>query len=165
MQHQYITEVCRSVLGNKKVVSLLEKAFTQKHESVASEMTRATCKRAITSIAAKRLVNRALRLRKHYAGSLLRSIRSITKIEITEKVDIGEGLHSARSEPSFYESAYQYVDRPDSMSVVSIGQNVKSVSRRVTVSPEHGSVVASANRSLTKKLVSYLISSLGLVQI
>ena len=51
------------------------------------------------------------------------------------------------------------------MSVVSIGQNVKSVSRRVTVSPEHGSVVASANRSLTKKLVSYLISSLGLVQI
>ena len=28
VQHQYITEVCRSVLGNKKVVSLLEKAFT-----------------------------------------------------------------------------------------------------------------------------------------
>ena len=30
-------------------------------------------------------------------------------------------------------------------SVVVIGQNVKSVSRRVIVSPEHGSVVASAN--------------------
>ena len=86
VQHQYVTEVCRSVLGNKKVVSLLE------HESVVSEMTRATCKRAIASIAAKRLVNRVLRLRKHYAGSMLRSIRSITKIEITEKGDIGEGL-------------------------------------------------------------------------
>ena len=101
VQHQYITEVCRSVLGNKKVVSLLEKAFTQKHESVASEMTRATCKRAIASIAAKRLVNRVLRLRKHYAGSLLRSIRSITKIEISEKSDIGEGLHSAIASLSF----------------------------------------------------------------
>ena len=122
VQHQYITEVCRSVLGNKKVVSLLEKAFTQKHESVASEMTRATCKRAIASIAAKRLVNRELRLRKHYAGSLLRSIRSITKIEITEKGDIGEGLHSAHSEPFFYESAYQYVDRPDSMSIDECGR-------------------------------------------
>ena len=31
MQHHYITEVCRSVLRNK-VVSLLEKAFTEKHE-------------------------------------------------------------------------------------------------------------------------------------
>ena len=86
----------------------------------------------------------------------LKSIRSITKLVITEKGDIGEGLHCAHSEPFFYESAYHYVDRPDSMSiddVVGIGQNVKSVSRRVTVSPEHGSVVASANRSLTKILV------------
>ena len=122
VQHHYVTEVCRSVLGNKKVVSLLEKAFTQKHESVASEMTRATCKRAIASIAAKRLVNRVLRLRKLYAGSLFKSLRSITKIEITEKGDIGEGLHSAHSEPFFYESAYQYVDRPDSMSIDECGR-------------------------------------------
>ena len=35
IQHQYVTEVCRSVLCNKKVISLLEKAFTEKHESVA----------------------------------------------------------------------------------------------------------------------------------
>ena len=33
------------------------------------------------------------------------------------------------------------------------------------LSPEHGSVVASANRSLTKKLVSYFISSQGLMHI
>ena len=122
IQHQYVTEVCRSVLCNKIVISLLEKAFTEKHESVASEMTRATCKRAIASIAAKRLVNRVLRLRKHYAGSLLRSIRSITKIVIAEKGDIGEGLHCAHSEPFFYESAYQYVDRPDSMSIDECGR-------------------------------------------
>ena len=50
IQHHYITEVCRNVLSNKKVVSLLEKAFTEKHESVASEMTSATCKRTIASI-------------------------------------------------------------------------------------------------------------------
>ena len=122
IQHQYVTEVCRSVLRNKKVVSLLEKAFTEKYESVASDMTRATCKRAIASIAAKRLVNTALRLRKHYAGSLFRSIRSITKIVIAEKGDIGEGLHSAHSEPFFYESAYHYVDRPDSMSIDECGR-------------------------------------------
>ena len=82
-------------------------------------MTRATCKRAIASIAAKRLVNRVLRLRKLYAGSLLRSIRSITKLVITEKGEIGEGLHC---EPFFYESAYHYVDRPDSMSIDECGR-------------------------------------------
>ena len=48
---------------------------------------------------------------------------------------------------------------------IGIGQNVKSVSRRAIVSPEHGSVIPSTNCSLTKKLESYLISSLGLVQI
>ena len=168
IQHHYNTEVCKNVLGSKKVLSLLEKAFTEKHESVASEMTRTTCKRAIASIAAKRLVNRVQRLRKLYACFLSRSVRSITKIEITEKGDIGEGLHCAHSEPFFYESAYQYVDRPDSMNIDECGRyrpDVKSVSRRVIVSPEHGSVVGSANRSQTKKLVSYLISNLGLVHI
>ena len=78
--------------------------------------------RAIDSIAAKRLVNRVLHLRKLYAGSLLRSIRSITKIVIAEKGDIGESLHCAHSEPFFYESAYQFVDRPDSMSIDECGR-------------------------------------------
>ena len=77
IQHHYVTEVCKNVLGSKKVVSLLEKAFTEKHESVASEITMATCKRAIASIAAKRLVNRVLHLRKLYAGYLLKSKGSI----------------------------------------------------------------------------------------
>ena len=54
MQHHYITEVCRNVLRTRE-------SF---HESDASEMTSATCKRAIASIAAKRLVNRVLHLRK-----------------------------------------------------------------------------------------------------
>ena len=67
-------------------------------------------------------MNRVLRLRKNYAGSLLRSVRSITKIVITEISDIGEGLHCAKSEPFIYESAYQYVDRPDSMSIDECGR-------------------------------------------
>ena len=61
---------------------------------------------------------------------------------ITEKGDIGEDLHPAHSEPFFYESAYQFVDRPDSMSIDECDRYVKSASRRVIVSPEHGSVVA-----------------------
>ena len=117
VQQHYITKVCRNVLGNKKVCFSPRESFHRKAWCVASEMTRATCKRAIASIAAKRLVNRVLHLSKLYAGSLLKSVRSITKIVFISKGDIGEGLHSAHSEPFFYESAYQYVDRPDSMSI------------------------------------------------
>ena len=36
---------------------------------------------------------------KHYAGSLLKAIRLITKLLIIEKADFGEGLHCAHSEP------------------------------------------------------------------
>ena len=36
MQHHYSTEVCKNVISNKKVGSLHEKTFTEKHESVAS---------------------------------------------------------------------------------------------------------------------------------
>ena len=64
-------------------------------------MTSATYKRAIASIAAKRLVNRALRLRKHFAGSLLRSIRSvITIVRTVTLVNICTVL-TAHSELSF----------------------------------------------------------------
>ena len=49
----------------------------KKNVSIATEMTNLTRKRAVSSIAAKRLVNRVLQVHKHYAGSLLKAIRLI----------------------------------------------------------------------------------------
>ena len=60
------------------------------------------CKKAVATIAAKRLVSKVLQLCNHYAGSLLGAIRSINKLNIASKDDFGECLHSARSEPYFY---------------------------------------------------------------
>ena len=45
--HQYILEVSKKLLSNKKVMALLEKALKKKHESIATEMTNLTRKRAV----------------------------------------------------------------------------------------------------------------------
>ena len=80
-------------------------------------MSCANLNRAVSGVAAKRLVQRVLLLRRHHAGALLRAVRSINKIEIKNEDNFGEGLHTVHSEPYYYEAAYIYAARP-STSVV-----------------------------------------------
>ena len=53
-------------------------------------MSQAVCK-----IAAKKVLNKALQLRKENVGSLLKNIRLMKCLDIKENEDFGEGLHSA----------------------------------------------------------------------
>ena len=98
------------------------RAFKKRHEHVATEMTRATFKQAASSITVTRLVGKVLQVRRFLAGTLLKAVRSITKIILTEKKDFGEDLHCMHSEPYFYEGAYVFDDRPSTMSVDEHGQ-------------------------------------------
>ena len=121
VQYKYINKVSKKIFSSKTIISVLKQSFQQNNESIAKEMSSVMCKKAVATIAAKRLVNKVLQLRKHYAGSLLGAIRSINKLNIANKDDFGEGLHSALSEPYFYEAAYNFVDRPDVMSIDEFG--------------------------------------------
>ena len=121
VQYKYINKVSKNFFSSKTIISVLKQSFQQNNESIAKEMSSVMCKKAVATIAAKRLVNKVLQLRKHYAGSLLGAIRSINKLNIANKDDFGEGLHSALSEPYFYEAAYNFVDRPDVMSIDGFG--------------------------------------------
>ena len=67
--------------------------------------------KAVCRIAAKRLLNKALQLCKEHAGTLLRTIRAVNSLVIKGRNDFGEGCHTASSEPYFYDSAYQPVQR------------------------------------------------------
>ena len=120
VKQDYIREVTKSILGSKVSKELIQ-AFQHQHQDVASEMTKDTCKRAASSIAATRLVYKALQVRKYFAGTLLKAVRSITKIDINQLADFGEGMHCAHSEPFFYESAYVFSDRPEVLSVDELG--------------------------------------------
>ena len=67
----YITKLCK--LAAKK--SDLYQAFHNQHERVALDMTRAQGKRAACSIAATRVVNKVLKIRKLHVGVLLKALR------------------------------------------------------------------------------------------
>ena len=73
-------------------------------------MKRVTGK-AFCSVAAKRLLNKALQVRKEHAGSLLKTVRTVQSMQINGAEDFGKGCHTASTEPYFYDSAYKRVKR------------------------------------------------------
>ena len=53
------------------------------------------------SVAAKKLLNKALLIRREHAGSLLQAARLMQSMELTDKNDFSEGFHMASTEPFF----------------------------------------------------------------
>ncbi len=78
--------------------------------------------RTACRIAARRLLNKALQMRKEQAGSLLQSSRAIKSVQIKGSEDFGLGCHTASSEPYFYDSAYQHVKRDSAIPVSEDGK-------------------------------------------
>ena len=92
----------------------LVKCFERHHGKMPG--TEASCVRGAASLAAKRLVSKALQTRRLMAGALLKSVRSVAKITLDSVDDLGSGLHSIHSEPYFYEATYMHdVDRPQTL--------------------------------------------------
>ena len=65
--------------------------------------------RSAAVIATKRLINKALNLRKQCAGSLLRVTRQVQSQDIAGKDDFGEDWHTTHSESYFYDAAYHCI--------------------------------------------------------
>ena len=85
-------------------MSMLRGSFKKLHPAIGKNVLG----RIVCRLAARRLLNKALQLRKMYTGCLLKDIRST---KITNRDDFGKGCHSASTEPYFYDSSYQYVKR------------------------------------------------------
>ena len=117
----YITQTLQEVSLPKRQV-ICYQAFQNQHEKVALDMTRAQGKRAACSIAATRVVNKVLKIRKLHVGVLLKALRGISKLTIVGEGDFGEGIHTVHNEPFFYEAAYNHVSRPRVMCLDSCGR-------------------------------------------
>ena len=65
---------------------------------------------AVLSMAARRVLQAALKIRKEQAGELIKSARSIDVLQIPDKSD-WERCHTATSEPYFYDQSYTQVKR------------------------------------------------------
>ena len=97
----FVKEIEKCMLNNKKVKAQLIKAFKKQSEPDGKRVTgKVVCK-----IAAKRLLNKAVQMRKEHAGSLLKTTRTIQGMTIGEKKDFGVGCHMASIEPFFYDTS------------------------------------------------------------
>ena len=95
-----------SLLSNPEVKSKLIESF-KKQQTIVKRVTG----KAVCSVAAKRLVTKALQVRKEHTGSLLKIVRTVQSMQIKGAEDFGEGCHTALTEPYFYDSAYEHVKR------------------------------------------------------
>ena len=85
--------------------SLVSDSFTKIHiNDKINVSVKAMCR-----VAAKKLLNKALQIRREHAGSLLQAARLVQSMELTDKNDFGDGCHMARTEPIFYDSTYKLV--------------------------------------------------------
>ena len=96
------------------------------------------------------MLNKALQIRKEHAGLLLRSIRFIKSLQITQREDFGKGYHTMASEPYFYDSSYQHVKRDIPIPIYKDGQclvannSILIMTKKAHREP-NGSVVVSVN--------------------
>ena len=115
----YIKDLKSSLLSNSKVKSNLIKSF-KKQQTVVKRVTG----KAVCSVAAKRLVTKALQLHKEHAGSLLKIVRTVQSMQIKGAEDFGEGYHTASTEPYFYDLAYEPVKRDYALPIDECGKCV-----------------------------------------
>ena len=107
----YLQEIEANLLENSKARLALIKSLKKQHKTQA-EQARGVLGKIACRLAAKRLLNKALQVRKEHAGCLLKMARSIQSLQIKGQKDFGESSHTASTEPYFYDSAYQLVKRP-----------------------------------------------------
>ena len=107
VQEQHVKEIQSHLLLNSEARVQLITAFKKRQEI---RMPRVLHK-AVCRMAARRLLNKSLQTRKEHVGSLLKACRLIKSLQIEGKEDFGEGCHTASTEPYFYDSCYQIVQR------------------------------------------------------
>ena len=108
VKQQYVKQMQYSLLHDSQTLVQLIKDYKKQHPDLAKRMSRAMSQ-AVCKIAAKKVLNKALQLRKENVGSLLKNIRLIKCLDIKENEDFGEGVHSAASEPYYFDASYRLV--------------------------------------------------------
>ena len=107
VKDMYVKNILSHLLADAEAMSLVSDSFPKMHiNDKIKPSTLAMCK-----VAAKTLLNKALQIRREHAGSLFQAARLVQTMELTDKIDFGDGCHMATTEPFFYDSAYKLVKR------------------------------------------------------
>ena len=116
VKEQYLKEIQFNLSYDPIAWLELFKAYKKEHVDLAKRMSKGMSK-AVCKIAAQKILNKTLRMRKEYVGSLLKAIRLIKRLDIKVKEDFGEVCHTTSSEPYYYDEAYQLIKRDTAIPV------------------------------------------------
>ena len=107
VKDMYVKDILSHLLADAEARSLVSDSFPKMHINDKINVSiKAMCR-----VAAKKLFNKALQIRREHAGSLLQAARLVQSMELTDKNEFGEGCHKASTEPFFYDSAYKLVKK------------------------------------------------------
>ena len=120
VKHMYVKEIQSQLLADAEARSQISDSFPKMHINAPPKVSGT----AMCRVAAKKLLNKALQIRREHAGSLLQAARLVQSMELTDKNDFGEGCHMASTEPFFYDSAYKLVKREYALPIDTNGRCV-----------------------------------------
>ena len=102
VKDMYVKDILSHLLADAEARSLVSDSFPKIHiNDKINVSVKAMCR-----VAAKKLLNKALQIRR-----LLQAARLVQSMELTDKNDFGDGCHKASTEPFFYDSAYKLVKK------------------------------------------------------
>ena len=112
--------VKKTLLHNNKVMKELVKYFKSQQEDAFEKFNKCIRTETIAQAATHRLIAKALQIHKQCVGLLLKTVKHVCGLQ--EQCDFGEGLHSVRSEPYYYESIYYFEHKCSVFMVDSCGR-------------------------------------------
>ena len=121
---QYRKRLKGNFIADKAAKNELIVAFKKLQKDVDTEASRPLLADIACTMASSRLISKAMQLRRENVKELVKSRKSIFSIQLTRKSDLGESIHSASTEPYFYESAYQFCKHDSVLTVLRSGQSV-----------------------------------------
>ena len=105
MRQKYKDSLQSGLYDNREMKTKVKNAFVKCHS--CPHLNRNGIAIASCRLASSKIVNEVLTLRTKQVREFLRSIRTINSLQI----DFEKKLHTSSSEPYFYDTAYQMVNR------------------------------------------------------
>ena len=123
VKEKYIQNMKTKIHSKPTLKRKLLHAFRSSRKPLADKINPSKLCNAVSNIAARKLLNKVLKVRKQSVGELLSCIRSVTALKISTD-DFGKSRHTASSEPFFYDQSYAMVRHTSPISVDSNGRCV-----------------------------------------
>ena len=108
VKEKYVKNMKINISSKPTLKLKLLHAFRSSRKPLADKVKPSKLCNAVSNIAARKLLNKVLKVRKQSVGELLSCIRSVTVLKISTE-DFGESRHTASSEPFFYDQSYAMV--------------------------------------------------------